>query len=498
MKRKLLSIAISLVMICSIFTGFTVNSEITDNSNQTFAVKYIDPNRAIFSNKTDTVKYGDSFTTTVSCSDYKEITTIAVTMGKDKYIEPTVNPDGSCVINIPFVTGNITIGVTLDGKDPMHMMDGNGSVASITTSLDHLTFYKQYGTNKYLIEENVEEFSCAPYDLVVIPEEGYEIDTLKVIYTYKNLKTGEYTKEEKPLEKMDDGSYVLSHGYHYGNMHLEGVVKPVETETSTITTEPQPTAPKDIKVTRVILSADGASIDIGQTLTLKAVVAPKNATNKKLAWSSSNKNIVTVNNNGVIKGIGKGTANIYAKATDGSKKYAKCTVTSGVHVHTAFGYLTHITVNAGSQRKWDTPLGGKLASYTSSNKKVATVNSNSVIKGIRKGKAVITIKCVCGGTAKCTVTVKQPVTRVKLSLTKKTLKAKQSCRIMAVAYPSYANNRYVKWTTSNKRVAYVTKSKTKSNTWNYIKAKKKGTAVIKAIAVDGSKKSASCKVTVKK
>ncbi len=275
------------------------------------------------------------------------------------------------------------------------------------------------------------------------------------------------------------------------------VVPSANSATSPSTTEPQPTVPQDIKVTRVILSADGASIDIGQTLTLKAVVAPKNATNKKLAWSSSNKNIVAVNSNGMIKGIGKGTANIYAKATDGSKKYAKCTVTSGVHFHTAVGYPTHITVNVGSQRKWDTNLG-KLASYTSSNKKVATVNSNSVIKGIRKGKAVITTKCACGGTAKCTVTVKQPVTKVKLSLTKKTLKAKQSCRIMAVAYPSYANNRYVKWTTSNKKVAYVTKSKTKSNTWNYIKAKKKGTAVIKAIAVDGSKKSASCKVTVKK
>ncbi len=442
MKRKLLSIAISLMMICSIFTGFTVNSEATDNSNQTFAVKYVDAHNAIFSNKPDTVKYGDSFTTTVSCLDYEEIISIAVTMGKDKCIEPTVNPDGSCVIDIPFVTGDITIGVTLNGKEPPHIMVGNGTVASITTSLDHLTFYKQYDTDKYLIEETVEEFSCSPYDLVVIPEDGYEIDTLKVIYNYKDLKSGEYTKEEKPLEKMDDGSYVLSHGYHEGNMHLEGVVKPVETdtssstadtsiiktepsssstETSTITTEPQPTVPQDINVTSVTLNAAKKVLNVGKTAVLKATVTPKNATNKRIVWSTSNKKVVAVNSKGVIKGIRKGTANVYAKAADGSKKYARCTVT-----------------------------------------------------------------------------VKQPVTRVKLSLTKKTLKARQSCRIMAVAYPGNANNRYVEWTTSNKKVAYVTKNKTKSNTWNYIKAKKKGTAVIKAIAVDGSKKSASCKVTVKK
>ncbi|MGN1126802.1 MAG: Ig-like domain-containing protein, partial [Ruminococcus sp.] len=80
---------------------------------------------------------------------------------------------------------------------------------------------------------------------------------------------------------------------------------------------------------------------------------------------------------------------------------------------------------------------------------------------------------------------------------KKTLKVKGSCKIKAVATPSNANNSQIKWTTSNKKVACITKAKTKSKEWNCIKAKKKGSAVIKAKAVDGSKTSAICKVTVK-
>ena len=47
---------------------------------------------------------------------------------------------------------------------------------------------------------------------------------------------------------------------------------------------------------------------------------------------------------------------------------------------------------------------GKVT-YTSSNKKVATVTSKGVVKGVKKGTAVITVKC-SGMTAKFKVTVK--------------------------------------------------------------------------------------------
>ena len=52
---------------------------------------------------------------------------------------------------------------------------------------------------------------------------------------------------------------------------------------------------------------------------------------------------------------------------------------------------------------FDLPAG--KVTYTSSNKKVATVTSKGVVKGIKKGKATITVKCN-GITKKFVVTVK--------------------------------------------------------------------------------------------
>ncbi len=192
------------------------------------------------------------------------------------------------------------------------------------------------------------------------------------------------------------------------------------TQPKTNTTECNTTV-DEVAVSQITLNASKKVLNVGGTATLKATVSPSNATNKNIVWSTSNKNIVKVNSKGIIKGIKKGTANVYAKAVDGSKKYARCVVT-----------------------------------------------------------------------------IKQPVTKVKLNLTRKTLKVKQSCKLKAYVYPSYANNRYVRWTSSNKNVAYVKNTKTASNTYNTVIAKKIGSATIRATALDGSKKYANCKIVVKK
>jgi uncharacterized protein YjdB len=66
------------------------------------------------------------------------------------------------------------------------------------------------------------------------------------------------------------------------------------------------------------------------TVQLKASVTPSNASNKKVSWSSAKKSIVSVSSTGKVKvaknaKIGKKVA-ITAKAKDGSKKSAKCTI----------------------------------------------------------------------------------------------------------------------------------------------------------------------------
>ncbi len=67
------------------------------------------------------------------------------------------------------------------------------------------------------------------------------------------------------------------------------------------------------------ISIDGAAtVMVGLTTPLTATVAPTNATVQDLTWSSSNETVATVDQDGLVTGVGTGNAVITAEATDGS------------------------------------------------------------------------------------------------------------------------------------------------------------------------------------
>ena len=131
---------------------------------------------------------------------------------------------------------------------------------------------------------------------------------------------------------------------------------------------------------------------------------------------------------------------------------------------------------------------GKVT-WKSSNNKIATVSSLGVVKGINKGTATITAT-VSKSTLRCKVTVKQPVTGLKLNKTSAVIKKGSSFTLKAAVSPANATNKSVVWKTSNNKVATVSSK-------GVVKGIGKGTAIITVIARDGSNKKATCKVTVK-
>ena len=129
--------------------------------------------------------------------------------------------------------------------------------------------------------------------------------------------------------------------------------------------------------------------------------------------------------------------------------------------------------------------------WSSSNKKVATVNKNGLVKAKKKGSTVITAKAG-KKKYKCKVTVKAlKVKSLKLNEQKLVLKKDNKEKLKAIVSPANASNKAVTWKSSNKKVATV-------NSKGVVTAKKNGTAIITATAKDGSKKRATCKVTVLK
>ena len=198
---------------------------------------------------------------------------------------------------------------------------------------------------------------------------------------------------------------------------------------STDSTDPSPTdggsvkpgqAKARIKMTKIILSGLSANIAAGKSVQLNATVLPKNTTNKKLTWSSSNSKIATVTQTGIVtikKGTGGKTVVITAKATDGSgvaKTFKIKVMKASVKKITVKGYKKTLKVGKTMKLKAvvtatkGKPVNKKVV-WTSSNKKYATVSSKGVVKALKdgKGKTVkITVKATDGTGKKKTVTIK--------------------------------------------------------------------------------------------
>ncbi|MBQ6326979.1 MAG: Ig-like domain-containing protein, partial [Clostridia bacterium] len=141
-------------------------------------------------------------------------------------------------------------------------------------------------------------------------------------------------------------------------------------------------------------------------LKLKAAVSPSGA-KTKLTWSSSNEKVAKVTQNGVVSALKKGSATITVKTSNGLKATCKITVPTPPR-KVQFARKSY-TVKVGKTVKLGTkltPSGAKTTfTWSSSDKKIATVTSKGVVKGLKKGSATITVKTANGLKATVKVTV---------------------------------------------------------------------------------------------
>ena len=152
----------------------------------------------------------------------------------------------------------------------------------------------------------------------------------------------------------------------------------------------------------------------GDTATLTATVKPDNATDKTVTWTSSNPSIVTVDSDGQVKAMSKGSATITAKAGDVS---ATCAITVQAVTIAVTGVSlnkTTLSLNVGEKATLTAtvhPLNAtnKAVTWSSNDSAVASVSSSGVVTAIAAGTAIITVTTKDGSkTAKCTVTVVSP------------------------------------------------------------------------------------------
>lgn len=162
-----------------------------------------------------------------------------------------------------------------------------------------------------------------------------------------------------------------------------------------------------IAVKSVKLNLKKATVGKGEKITLKATVSPSNATSKKVTWKSSKTSVAKVSSKGVVTARKGGTATITATA-DGKKATCKITVKAAPKKITLAASKKTIKRKKTFQIKVKLPknTASYKMTYSTSNKKVATVSSSGKVKGLKKGTAVITVKTFNGKKAKIKITVK--------------------------------------------------------------------------------------------
>lgn len=251
-------------------------------------------------------------------------------------------------------------------------------------------------------------------------------------------------------------------------------------------------------VTGVNLDAETATLRVGeQTLQLTAVVQPSDASDKSLVWTSSNAEVASVNETGLVTPLASGEALITVTTVDGGFS-ATCAVTVIQPVLSITLNETSININPDMTFELVAQINpdnadNKELEWKSSDETVVTVDQNGVVTGVETGvgrEAAITVTSKDSGvSATCVVRVTKDVVGVELDCQYKRIEAGKEFQLTAVITPSDATNTNVVWTSSDTEVASV-------DATGKVTARSAGTAVI-TVTTEQNGYTATCKVVVR-
>ena len=254
------------------------------------------------------------------------------------------------------------------------------------------------------------------------------------------------------------------------------------------------------------------------TAQLNVSYNPSNATDKDVSFRTSNSNIATVSNTGLVRAVSPGTATITVTSNDGGHvATSKITVvanstptnpvtspqtttrepttqsggvSNSIKLKGIMLNQTSLTLNVNEEEILSviynpTNATDKTVTWRSSNESVATVN-NGRIKTISAGTTIISAISSDGHyEAKCTLTVSENASgderklkNIRLSQDKINVKVGDERNLEVIYTPSNANNKSLIWTSSDEAVAIVDNN-------GKINALSVGTTKITVVSNDG-------------
>jgi uncharacterized protein YjdB len=213
----------------------------------------------------------------------------------------------------------------------------------------------------------------------------------------------------------------------------------------------------------VTVSPENAEAAVGRKVTLKATVLPTSANDKSLTWVSADENVATVSSKGVVTIVSVGSTTVTVTCNDDPSVTASVPV-RGLELAQSVAFDSDLyslflngTVQLNPIVLPDTTTD-KTVTYKVANRKIATVDENGLVTGVKGGKTTVTASTADGSkkSAKTTIQVIVPVTGVSYKYKDVRVGVSSTGTFTAAVSPSDATDKTMSWVSSDESIATVT------------------------------------------
>ncbi len=251
-------------------------------------------------------------------------------------------------------------------------------------------------------------------------------------------------------------------------------------------------------VKQIKINAGPKQVAVGSTLQLTAECLPDNASVPKVTWSSRTPAVATVDEDGVVTGVKRGTAGIVATAADGSRveQAVSLVVTQPVTELAITEAEIPVIVGRTAMAKvkvQPADASDKSVTWSTSDPAIATVSKGGQLTGVKAGECVVTATSNSDPdvSASARVVVSQLVTKVENTNSKGELSIRvgESVQTRWNVLPDDATEKGLTFKSNYPNIATVDEN-------GVVRAMKKGIATITATAKDSGRRQGTVKITV--
>ena len=301
---------------------------------------------------------------------------LSITKGQTEQIVPVVTPEDTTDPSVSYESSDPAIATVSE----------EGLVTAVSVGRFSITITAKDGSEKNFVLKGA----------VLQDVEGIELNSTEV-----SIPVGKKAALKATLQPADAANKQLtwtSDDESVATVDAKGAVTAVSKGTTTVHAESMDGngAKADCQVIvvdpvqSITLSETRMNLVATVNHQITAEVLPEDATNKKLTWSSSNENVATVDQDGLISPIAKGSCVITAEAVDGSGVKAQANVAVKEY-DVIFLDSKLITVN---YETFDMSAGMFMMDWDSKNGKV-DVNGDRgslTLRPLEEGEDVVTVK----------------------------------------------------------------------------------------------------------